>query len=95
MLPDAFYVKKSIVFVLYLNFFGKHLRGPKKYKDDALHYCNRLFLCLNSKFDKLKKFHLLKKLPTFVQCSKFFLKYKTDVKDSKTKFMQERCLVPL
>ena len=48
-------------------FVYKYPRGPKEYNGDALHSCNRLFICLNSKFDELKEFHLLKKPPNFVQ----------------------------
>ena len=92
MLTVAFYGKIYRLCVVF-GFFCKYPRGPKEYKDDVLHYCNRLFLCLNSKFDELKKIHLLKKLPNFVLYLKFFLKCKTDLRNSKTKSMQKRCLV--
>ena len=84
--------KKNIVFVLYLDFFCKYPRGSKEYKGDALHFCNRFFMCLISKFDELKEFHLLKKLLNFAQCLEFFLKCIMDLRESKTEFIQKDSL---
>ena len=70
--------------MLYLDFFRKYPRGPKEYKDDALYSCNRLFMCLNSKFDELKEFHLLKNPPDFVKCLEVFLKCIIGLRESNT-----------
>ena len=51
-------MEKYIAFVFHLDFFHKYQIDPKDYKgDDVLHSCNRLFMCLISKFDELKQFH--------------------------------------
>ena len=48
--------------LLLCNFF-KHVKEVLKSvrvtlcRTDALHHCNRLLVCLNSNFDKLKEFH--------------------------------------
>ena len=67
-------------------------------KTDVLHRCNRLLVCLNSKFDELKEFDQVsieKKRKNFLQCLEFFLKCEIDLKELKTQFMQNWCLVLL
>ena len=68
-------------------------------KTDVLHRCNRLLVCLNSKFDELKEFDLVsiekKKRRNFLQCLELFLKCEIDLKERKTQFMQNWCLVLL
>ena len=91
-------MEKYIVFVLYLDFFFffcKYPRDLKEYKGNTLHSYNRLFMCLNSKFDELNEFYLLRKPPDFVQCLEFFLKCKIYLREIKAEFMQKRCLVLL
>ena len=67
---------KYIAFVLHLDFFHKYQIDPKEYKgDDVLHSCNRLFMCLISKFDELKQFHFKqskKKTYDFLECLESF-----------------------
>ena len=60
-------------------------------KNHVLFHCNRLLVCLNSKFDQLEEFHevcIEKKRANFLQCLEFVLKCKIDLKESKTQFMQ-------
>ena len=86
-------MEKYIAFVLHLGFFCKYQIGPKEYKGDALHSSNRFFMCLNSKFDELKQFHFilnnLKKTSQFSGMLGIFLKYKADLRERKTEFMQK------
>ena len=68
------------------------------YKTDVLHRCNKLLVCLNSKFDELKEFDQVsieKKRRNFLQCLELFLKGEIDLKERKTQFMQNWCLVLL
>ena len=48
-------------------------------RTDGLHHCYRLLLCLNSKFDELKKFHYVhpeKNAPIFCNVWNFYLNVK-------------------
>ena len=49
-------MEKYIAFVMHLDFFYANVIDPKEYKGDAFDSGNRLFMCLNSKFDELKQF---------------------------------------
>ena len=65
---------------------------------DVWHHCNKLLVCLNSKFDELKEFDQVsieKKRRNFLQCLELFLKGEIDLKERKTQFMQNWCLVLL
>ena len=37
----------------------KEIEGVSVCKTDVLHYCDRILICLNSKFDELTQFHLV------------------------------------
>ena len=73
-----------------LEFFRKYKRGLKASEGDlcgtdVLNYCDRPLVCLNSKFDELKEFHLVrieKKCTNSLLCLEFFLKCKIDLKES-------------
>ena len=71
-------------------FFHKSYRDPKEYKGDALDSCNRLFMCLSSKFDELKQYYLsdFRKIFQFSGMFGIFLKCKIILKGSKANFMQ-------
>ena len=74
-----------------LEVFRKYKRSLKTSEGDlcgtdVLHYYDRPLVCLNSKFDELKEFHLVrieKKCTNSLLCLEFFLKCKIDLKESK------------
>ena len=52
-------------------------------RTEALHHCNRLLVCLNSKFDEFKEFYLVRiknKRTNSLQCLELFLKCKIGLK---------------
>ena len=49
--PDILYYYKRLLIESHLEL------DPKEYNRDAWYSCDRLFMCLNSKFDELKQFH--------------------------------------
>ena len=59
-----------------LGFFREYKSSLKTlWRTDALHHCNRLLVCLNSKFDEFKEFgwvRIKKNHANFLQCLKFF-----------------------
>ena len=87
------------------NFFENIKVALKKvrvtlWRTDVMHYWsrNRLLVCLNSKFDEFKEFYkvrIKKKRTNFLQCLEFFLKCKTDLKESMAQFMQNWFIVLL
>ena len=85
------------------NFFENIKVALKKvrvtlWRIDALHHCNRLLVCLNSKFDEFKEFHkvhIKKKCTNFLQCLEIFLKCKINLNESKGKLIQNWFIVLL
>ena len=62
-----------------------------KCRTDILHHRNKLLVCSDSKFDKLKELHLVrieKKRTNFLQRLEYFIKCKIDLKESNAQFMQ-------
>ena len=54
-------------------------------RTDVLQHCNSLLVRLNSKFEELKEFHLVrndKNRTNFLQCLEFFLKCKIGLRES-------------